>query len=286
MPAPAPAGWAAWEAWASRQAGFAPGCRFRLLGSPVRLGRRPFRGCDVSRWAVACTGCGPVACTVATGLRLRLCGCGVAVAALRLRRCGCGVAAAALRLPVKSGGTFVTTRISSRQLWLQSCRYSAISSRDRRTGPPRCYEVAVALSGGALAGNSIVRRGSWGCEPARRRSPPGVRPARTGSAGFSRRLKRMDRPPPDAAKLLNAWMEWERGETPPGRVMSNLKTGGLRELLEELAAQRPVAAGQAASEPPGEPERAPGEPRPAGEAEAAGAGGDDAPSTENWTPVV
>jgi hypothetical protein len=32
-------------------------------------------------------------------------------------------------------------------------------------------------------------------------------------------------------------MEWERGETPPGRVMSSLKTGGLRELLEALAAQ-------------------------------------------------
>jgi hypothetical protein len=31
-------------------------------------------------------------------------------------------------------------------------------------------------------------------------------------------------------------MEWEKGETPPGRVMSNLKTGGLRELLEALAA--------------------------------------------------
>ena len=30
-------------------------------------------------------------------------------------------------------------------------------------------------------------------------------------------------------------MEWERGETPPGRVISNLKTGGLRELLEDLA---------------------------------------------------
>jgi hypothetical protein len=30
-------------------------------------------------------------------------------------------------------------------------------------------------------------------------------------------------------------MEWERGETPPGRVMSNMKTGGLRELLEQLA---------------------------------------------------
>jgi hypothetical protein len=31
-------------------------------------------------------------------------------------------------------------------------------------------------------------------------------------------------------------MEWERGETPPGRVLSNLKTGGLRDVLEHLAA--------------------------------------------------
>ena len=44
-----------------------------------------------------------------------------------------------------------------------------------------------------------------------------------------------DRPPPDPKKLLGWWMEWEKGETPPGRVMSNLKIGGLRELLEELA---------------------------------------------------
>jgi hypothetical protein len=44
----------------------------------------------------------------------------------------------------------------------------------------------------------------------------------------------MDRPPPDPTKLLSAWMEWERGETPPGRVMSNLKTAGMRELLEAL----------------------------------------------------
>lgn len=48
----------------------------------------------------------------------------------------------------------------------------------------------------------------------------------------------MDRPPPDPAKLLAQWMEWEKGETPPGRVMANLKTGGLRDLLEDLAAQR------------------------------------------------
>ncbi|HJR24844.1 MAG TPA: hypothetical protein VJ804_05180 [Acidimicrobiales bacterium] len=46
----------------------------------------------------------------------------------------------------------------------------------------------------------------------------------------------MDRPLPDPTKLLADWMEWERGETPPGRVMSNLKTHGLRDLLETLKA--------------------------------------------------
>jgi hypothetical protein len=45
-----------------------------------------------------------------------------------------------------------------------------------------------------------------------------------------------DRPLPDPAKLLASWMEWEKGETTPGRVMANLKTGGLREVLEELVA--------------------------------------------------
>jgi hypothetical protein len=44
----------------------------------------------------------------------------------------------------------------------------------------------------------------------------------------------MDRPPPDAKKLLSQWEEWETGETPPGRVMSNLKTGGLPDLLRSL----------------------------------------------------
>lgn len=44
----------------------------------------------------------------------------------------------------------------------------------------------------------------------------------------------MDRPPPDPEKLLAQWDEWERGETPPGRVMSNLKTGGLPDLLRAL----------------------------------------------------
>ena len=70
----------------------------------------------------------------------------------------------------------------------------------------------------------------------------------------------MERPAPDPTKLLEAWMEWERGDTPPGRVMSNLKTAGMRDLLEDLA-----SSGKSAS--------APG---PAVES----------PSAEVWTPVV
>jgi len=44
----------------------------------------------------------------------------------------------------------------------------------------------------------------------------------------------MEKPVPDPAKLLGQWEEWERGETPPGKVMSNLKTGGLPQLLQSL----------------------------------------------------
>ncbi len=46
-----------------------------------------------------------------------------------------------------------------------------------------------------------------------------------------------DRPPPDPVKLLEDWMEWERGDETPGRVMANLKTHGLRELLEHLGSE-------------------------------------------------
>ena len=46
----------------------------------------------------------------------------------------------------------------------------------------------------------------------------------------------MDRPPADPAKLLSTWMEWERGESTPGRVLADLKTGGMRDVLEHLAA--------------------------------------------------
>jgi hypothetical protein len=44
----------------------------------------------------------------------------------------------------------------------------------------------------------------------------------------------MEHNPPDPQKLLSQWDEWERGDTPPGRVMSNLKTGGLPDLLRSL----------------------------------------------------
>ena len=47
----------------------------------------------------------------------------------------------------------------------------------------------------------------------------------------------IERPPIDPRQLLATWMEWERGQTPPGQVLANLKTQSLRELLEELAAK-------------------------------------------------
>ncbi len=43
-----------------------------------------------------------------------------------------------------------------------------------------------------------------------------------------------ERAPAEPTKLLEYWMEWETGATPPGRVISNLKHGGMRELLETL----------------------------------------------------
>ncbi len=49
-------------------------------------------------------------------------------------------------------------------------------------------------------------------------------------------LPSMDRPAPDPAKLLADWMEWEKGETPPGKVIANLKTHGMRDLLDSLVA--------------------------------------------------
>lgn len=43
-----------------------------------------------------------------------------------------------------------------------------------------------------------------------------------------------ERPAPDLIKLLAAWEEFERGEQQPGKVLANLKTAGLPEVLAEL----------------------------------------------------
>jgi hypothetical protein len=54
----------------------------------------------------------------------------------------------------------------------------------------------------------------------------------------------MEKPPPDPRKILAYWDEWERGDTTPGRVMANIKTAGLPELLAQLAgAPAPAPAG-------------------------------------------
>jgi hypothetical protein len=55
----------------------------------------------------------------------------------------------------------------------------------------------------------------------------------------------MDRPPPDPAKLLGFWMEWERGTTTPGELLKNLKHGGLRDILESMAGPDGSAAASA-----------------------------------------
>jgi hypothetical protein len=62
----------------------------------------------------------------------------------------------------------------------------------------------------------------------------------------------MEKPPTDPQKLLAHWMEWERGEVPPGRVLSNLKTGGMREVLEHLTSDAAAAAAAAAAATPGD----------------------------------
>ncbi len=42
-------------------------------------------------------------------------------------------------------------------------------------------------------------------------------------------------PPPDLAKLIAAWEQWESGEESPGRVMASLKTAGLATVLRQLS---------------------------------------------------
>ena len=72
----------------------------------------------------------------------------------------------------------------------------------------------------------------------RRVTPPAwpTAPAVVRLANAADSLRAMDRPAPDPAKLLADWMEWEKGETPPGKVIANLKTHGMRDLLDSLVA--------------------------------------------------
>ena len=44
-----------------------------------------------------------------------------------------------------------------------------------------------------------------------------------------------EQPAPDLQKLLAAWEQWETGEETPGKVLANLKTAGLPEVLRQLA---------------------------------------------------
>ena len=45
-----------------------------------------------------------------------------------------------------------------------------------------------------------------------------------------------ERPAPDLAKLVAAWDEFEAGEEMPGKVLANLKTAGMAEVLAQLVA--------------------------------------------------
>lgn len=42
-------------------------------------------------------------------------------------------------------------------------------------------------------------------------------------------------PAPDLAKIIAAWDEWERGDESPGRVLANMKTAGLAQILRQLS---------------------------------------------------
>ncbi|HWL45963.1 MAG TPA: hypothetical protein VNQ73_23685 [Ilumatobacter sp.] len=53
-----------------------------------------------------------------------------------------------------------------------------------------------------------------------------------------------ERPVPDLSKLQAAWAEWEAGEQAPGKVLANLKTAGLAEVLADLVASGWVPAGR------------------------------------------
>lgn len=60
----------------------------------------------------------------------------------------------------------------------------------------------------------------------------------------------MERPPADPVKLLAKWMEWEKGDVTPGRLLADFKTGGMRDLLEHLAEESGSSGGGSNSDVP------------------------------------
>lgn len=46
-----------------------------------------------------------------------------------------------------------------------------------------------------------------------------------------------EQPAPDLAKIIAALDEWEKGEESPGRVLANMKTAGLPQVLAQLASE-------------------------------------------------
>lgn len=51
-------------------------------------------------------------------------------------------------------------------------------------------------------------------------------------------------PAPDLQKLIAAWEEWEKGEQQPGRVLANMKTAGLPQVLQQLVESGWTPAGR------------------------------------------
>lgn len=47
-------------------------------------------------------------------------------------------------------------------------------------------------------------------------------------------MSSFQRPAPDITKMIAALDEWEKGEQTPGKVLANLKTAGIVEVLTEL----------------------------------------------------
>ena len=43
-----------------------------------------------------------------------------------------------------------------------------------------------------------------------------------------------EQPAPDLSKIVAAWEEWETGDQTPGRVLADMKTAGLPEILRQL----------------------------------------------------